>query len=327
MAGITRPLLAETVESLDQVRFPVLATPKLDGIRCLKVNGQILTRKFKPLPNDHIRSTLERILPDGIDGEVMVLATPPKTEHTFFDDEVSAIVDLGQKQATFNEIQSGVMKKAGTPNFIFYAFDYVSGELEKPYTERVDELSKWFNALPVTDQKRIRILEPVVISSPQELSLLETKYLADGFEGVMIRHPQGKYKCGRSTLKEGILLKIKQFVDAEAIVLDFEERLHNTNEQETNELGLSKRSSKKDGLVGADTLGNIKVRDISTGLEFHIGSGFDDKIRKEIWSNRETYRNQIVKYKYQPVGVKELPRFPVFLGFRHSDDMGEPDNA
>jgi len=36
---ITKPMLASKCERPDLLPFPVLATPKLDGIRCLKVGG------------------------------------------------------------------------------------------------------------------------------------------------------------------------------------------------------------------------------------------------------------------------------------------------
>ena len=35
-----KPLLAHTVDSIETVQFPVMASPKLDGIRCLIVNGE-----------------------------------------------------------------------------------------------------------------------------------------------------------------------------------------------------------------------------------------------------------------------------------------------
>ena len=42
-----KPLLAETVEDISKLRYPLLASPKLDGIRCVKLNGKALTRKQK----------------------------------------------------------------------------------------------------------------------------------------------------------------------------------------------------------------------------------------------------------------------------------------
>ena len=48
-ATITKPMLAGKCERPDALNFPVLATPKLDGIRCLKIGGRALTRSFKPI--------------------------------------------------------------------------------------------------------------------------------------------------------------------------------------------------------------------------------------------------------------------------------------
>lgn len=295
---ITRPLLAATLEDIETLKFPVLATPKLDGIRVLKVGGKALTRKFKPIPNTHIRDLLEKHLPDGVDGEIM---TP----------------------GTFNDIQSKVMSFDGQPEFTFYAFDYVKDSLIKPYKDRMLDMANALESV-VRDSSlpfSINLLTPVLVRTMDELLELESQCLEHGFEGVMIRQPDGKYKCGRSTLKEQILLKLKRFLDAEARVIGFEEKMHNDNKQEKDEFGLSKRSSKKDGLQPADTLGSLIVEDLKSGVKFGIGSGFDDDLKREIWLHKQKYKNKIVKYKYQSVGVKNAPRFPVFLGFRSKLDI------
>lgn len=291
---ITRPLLAATLEDINAISFPILVTPKLDGIRVLKVDGKAVTRKFKPIPNTHIRELLEKHLPDGVDGEIMI-------------------------DGTFNDIQSKVMSFEGKPDFTFYVFDYVKDSLIKPYRDRMLDMTSAI--LNTTLPFSIRLLSPTQINSIEELLHFESKCLADGFEGVMIRNPNGKYKCGRSTLKEQILLKLKRFCDAEAVVVGFEEKLHNENAIQKDEFGLAKRSSKKEGLVPTNTLGSLLVKDIKTKVEFSIGSGFDDCLRKEIWQNRDKYHNTIVKYKYQSIGIKDAPRFPVFLGFRSKLDM------
>jgi len=294
---ITRPLLAATLEDINTLRFPVLATPKLDGIRVLKVDGKAVTRKFKPIPNTYIREMLEKYLPDGVDGEIM---TP----------------------GTFNDIQSKVMSFDGEPEFTFYAFDYVKDSLTKPYKDRMLDMVNGLESVVKNSTLpfSINLLTPVLVRTVDELLELESQCLEHGFEGVMIRQPDSKYKCGRSTPKEQILMKLKRFLDAEAIVVGFEEKMHNDNIQEKDEFGLSKRSHKKDGLVPANTLGALIVEDQKTKVRFGIGSGFDDAIKKEIWDNRDSYINKLVKYKYQSVGVKDAPRFPVFLGFRSKLD-------
>lgn len=312
---ITRPLLSGSISNLSDIKYPVWATPKLDGIRILKVGGQIVTRKFKPLPNKDVKHKLEFILPDGIDGEILL------------------------RHGTFNDVQSQIMSQDGEPDYIFYAFDYVKDNLDVPYLKRIEDLRTWYNDLllrfialtklpfnswtidPENFKDKIRLLEPIEIKNETELLQYEESCLSLGYEGVMLRAPNGVYKCGRSTNKEGILLKLKRFKDAEAIIIGFEEKLHNSNSQTTDPFGLAKRSHQKAGLVPAHTLGSLLVRDISTGIEFGIGTGFDDALKNEIWQNQDQYINKIVKYKYQAVGTKDAPRFPVFLGVRHADDL------
>jgi len=72
MSPIVKPMLAGKCERPNCLRFPVLATPKLDGIRCLKINSRALTRSFKPVSNQFTRRWIEGNLPDGVDGELIV---------------------------------------------------------------------------------------------------------------------------------------------------------------------------------------------------------------------------------------------------------------
>jgi DNA ligase-1 len=310
---ITRPLLAADLKDFDKIKFPVIVTPKLDGIRCLKVNGQVVTRTFKPIPNKYIRETLQELIPEGIDGEIMIRGA-----------------------GDFNTIQSQVMSFSGKPDFIFYAFDYVKDHLNKPYNERLLDLKKFLEFFESNiwerdydNDDRFVVLPWSYANNFDELIKYEKEYIDLGYEGLMMRDPNGKYKCGRSTEKEGILCKLKRFQDAEAEVIGFQEKMHNENIQEKNEFGLAKRSTKKEGMVPSNTLGSLIVRQTipypepARGMriiEFSIGSGMNDETRKEIWNNQDAYLGKNVKYKFQEMS-KDGPRFPVFLGFRSNLDM------
>ena len=116
-------------------------------------------------------------------------------------------------------------------------------------------------------------------------------------------------------------MKLKRFVDSEAMILGFSELMHNENEAEVNELGYTKRSHKKEGMVASGLLGAFGVRDIVTNVEFDVASGLDEELKKEIWDNKDKYLGKLIKYKYFPTGGKEKPRLPVFLGFRDLDDL------
>jgi DNA ligase-1 len=282
--------------ALDALNYPQLATPKLDGIRSVKQNGRALSSSFKDIPNLYVQSNMA-LLPEGLDGELMVRAD------------------------SFNQVQSGIMSEDGEPDFQFCVFDYVSKSLSQPYKERVAELKKL--TLPAFCIK----LLPTVINNKEELIAYEKKCLDDGYEGIMIRSPNGPYKCGKATVKQGWLLKVKRFKDSEAVIMGFEEQLENTNEKTVNELGKSTRSKHQAGMIAKDTLGKFLVREIGTtpwnGREFAIGTGekLTKELRKEVWDNKEKYIGKIVTYKYQPYGVKDLPRLPIWKSFRDPRDM------
>ena len=135
--------------------------------------------------------------------------------------------------------------------------------------------------------------------------------------------PVGAYKMGRSTTKEGILLKVKEFADAEATVVGFNEKLSNQNELKTDVFGYAERSTEKAGMVPAGTLGSFHVK-MTDGREFNCGSGLNDEQRLEIWNNQDEYLGKMIKFKYMQIGVDKktgVPRLPIFLGFRHPDDV------
>lgn len=306
---INKPMLAASMENskgepmeFKDLAYPLGASIKLDGIRCLRVGGQTLSRSFKQIPNKYIQKCMNELSIDGLDGELV----------TYNEDGTCR---------TFNQVQGDVMREDGEPNFKFEIFDYVKDDLTKPYVERIKDLKNWYTGLP----EFCVLIVPTIINNEAELLAFEEKAIADGHEGIMTRNLKGGYKCGRATFKSQDLIKIKRFVDSEAIILGFEEKLRNENEAEVDELGHTKRSSAKAGLVPAGTLGTLLVRDIKDGREFGIGTykGLKKEDLQEIWDNQSKYIGKIVKYQYQFVGTKDLPRIPSFQGFRDERDMSE----
>jgi DNA ligase-1 len=303
---VTKPMLAASMENskgeemtFSDLKYPLGASIKLDGIRCLRVNGQTLSRSFKQIPNKHIQEQMKN-LPDGLDGELVT-----------YNQDGSV--------RTFNQVQGDVMSEDGEPNFRFEIFDYVSCGLNYSYLNRIADLQRISTLLP----SFCTLILPTIINNESELLTYEEKAIADGHEGIMTRNLNGGYKCGRATFKSQDLIKIKRFKDSEAKILGFEEKLHNANEATTDELGHTKRSSHKAGMVPANTLGALLVVDIYDGREFKIGTGdgLNDKLKKEIWDNQDNYLNKIVNYRYQVVGTKDKPRIPSFQGFRSEDDL------
>ena len=297
---ITKPMLAASLENFDSIKFPVYVTPKLDGIRCLKIDGNIVSRTFKPIRNTELAAAIKDLLPDDSDGELIMGGT--------FQNTTSMVMSAD--------------KTIGNEKAYFYWFDYVLDDHKKPYLERMNDMKKFVEDHPeiLTDSPvKIVPLIPTEINTVEELVQYESEVLEKGFEGVMLRTSHGPYKFGRSTLKEGSLVKMKKFDDDEAIVIGFSELSKNTNEKTKDEFGYAKRSSHKEGKIGQDTLGSFIV--VWRETEFSIGSGFTMEQRKEFWDDRNNLIGKLVKFKYFATGMKDAPRFPIFLGIRHIDDI------
>lgn len=294
-----KPMLAGSIEDLNDIKFPVMASTKLDGVRGVILDGKLVGRSLKPIPNKFISSILSKPEYNGLDGEL--------------------IIGEPDSKSLCRDTVSGCMSYEGEPDFFFFVFDiYNAGavdaiERQKMVHERVRSLScKYIGWLPQT-----------VIHTIDELLAYEQRMLGFGYEGVILRSPMGFYKHGRSTLREGLLLKLKRFKDAEAVIVGFEELMHNGNEATINELGYTERSSHKENKTGWNMLGALVVTNKTTGQTFRVGTGFDDKVRSAIWCNQDQYIGKYIKYKYFEIGEKDLPRHPVFLSFRDPIDMGE----
>lgn len=287
-----KPLLASDAV-LENISYPVLASPKLDGVRAIIREGVVYSRSNKPIPNKHVQALFANC--EYLDGELIV---GDPTSHSVYRDTVSV-----------------VMSHDKIEDVSFYAFDFVRN-MDTSYIKRRAEL---IHAIKKYDNENVFLHAHQELNYIESLLDYEAKCLELGYEGLILRDPYSLYKQGRSTAKEGILLKLKRFLDAEALVLDFEERMENTNKKTTNELGRSARSSHKAGKVGRGDLGALLVR--HDGIDFAIGTGFDDAERSHIWQNREQFRNMLAKFKYFPVGVKDAPRHPVFLGWRDKGDL------
>lgn len=290
-----KPMLAAEAD-LNKLRFPLLASAKLDGIRAIVQNGVVLSRSLKPIPNKFVQDAFCHL--EHLDGELIVGDPCSKT---VYRDTVSHV--MAHDKTGFD--------------LRFYVFDHVQNPSER-YQNRLVQVNR--RSRPVLNNTSTITHPQHVVTCLDTLLTLEQKLLDQGYEGLILRDPDAPYKFGRSTVKEGYLLKLKRFSDAEAVVIGFEERMHNGNEATTNELGRTKRSSHQAGKSGRGDLGALVVR-TPEGVEFNIGTGFDDAERQRVWDSRDQYLGKTAKYKYFAVGVKTAPRHPVFLGWRDPVDM------
>lgn len=295
MSKVFKPLLAVACEDVTKLNYPMLLSEKLDGIRMSVHNGVCMSRSMKPIPSAAVQAKFGKPEYEGYDGEII-----------YGDKNAKDVFNKSTRACMSHEFP----EEFDISELKFYVFDQINDDV---YSDR------WWYIRP-DKQNQVTKLDNFTVNSPEEVQELEAIFLAMGAEGVILRSPEGRYKQGRSTLKEGILLKVKQFVDEEAIIIDFEEKMHNANEATVGELGQTKRSSHQENMIPCGTLGALVVHSEKWGT-FKIGTGFNDEQRQEIWDNKGKYDGQLVKFKYFAVGIVDKPRFPVYIGIRHEDDM------
>lgn len=308
-----KPLLASPVD-LDKLKFPVMVSPKMDGIRAINMSGVgLVSRNIKAIPNNHVRDIAYRLFPIGFDGELL----------TYTDGKVD----------DFSTVSSKIMSRDGAPDFKFHVFDNYEMNTA-PFSERIYNVARDVQGLRRQMSKAVDYLDDVEhhrVMCLEELMDYEEQKLAERWEGIMLRDPNGIYKFGRSTANEGILLKMKRFFDAEAKIVDFVEREINNNEQTRDNLGRAKRSTAKAGKVPAGDLGALVV-EVAAGTElngvtleqpvrFELGTGFTASQRVGFWGSRAYLLDRVVKFKAQELSKDTIPRFPVFMGLRHPDDL------
>jgi len=292
-----RPLLAATLDPLNdpkvlnKIRFPVFCSPKLDGIRAISMGGgQLLSRSGKLIPSKQARALFGGF--NKLDGEL--------------------IYDNPTIPNVYNVTQSFVMSIAkpalgddGLPLLRYYVFDRITDD---PYDVR-------YKSLPTGDKWLIPLTQ-TYIANMDAMLIYEDKCLAAGYEGIMIRSINGPYKHGRANLNDQILMKLKRFSEFEAPIIGFEEQLTNLNKPILDDLGYTERSTSKENLVPADTLGSIIVDYQGTPLSVSCGC-MDHAMRKHVWRNQKLFLGKVIVVRHLDKNlIGYLPRFGRFAGFR-----------
>lgn len=281
------PLLSASLDGVDLrgLRYPLLASPKFDGIRCVIWEGIAYSRNGKPLRNYFLQEWASHH--HNVDGEIIVGSpTDP--------------LCLNRTHA--------VMAYEGQPDFKLYAFDRRS---DHDFIYRLNDVHTIFG-----DQSRFAPVEHVFVTDAEKVQELEDMWLEQGYEGLMLRDPQGKYKNGYSTVREGILFKLKRFTDGEAVVRSLEPALENLNPLQKDEMGYAKRSTHQANLIPKDMIGTLICDDAKWG-ELRIAPGtmpHEDRVR--FFKNPELIVGKSIHWRSFGYGLKDKPRFARYYGIR-----------
>jgi DNA ligase-1 len=294
----------------DKLTFPCMVEPKIDGVRGVYLSNDIgfTTRTLKRFANKYIDKLFNDPLLLGLDGELTV--GPITAENVL------------------NLTTSAVNSEDGEPTTVWNLFDYITDETsELGYYERWLRLTVRVNHInSITDKYKdlLTVVPFQVVYSIGEFYVVEAAYLRQGYEGIIYRSFEGKYKSGRATVKENSFLRKKRFVTDEAVVVSIGEANENTNVKETNELGKSFRSSVKANMKPKGAVGKLFCKDVKTGNVIEVGPGkMKHTERVYYFENQDKLIGKYISYKHFPRGVKNKPRFPTFEYIRDSNDIVE----
>lgn len=295
----------------------LIMQPKWDGMRCLfdGRDGRAMSRSWKPLGSKYLQMFANDFGPmlHGIDSEVF-----PGHDYD---------------PTSFRAAMSKIRAEEGSREFTVVAYDNWS--LRGSYHTRqqlvcaaLSELGTVFGNSAAGYRARVIFTESRVVKTLDEIYAYEEELLAEGHEGGILRRAGTMYKYGRATFSKGELLKLKRWVDDEAVVIGYEPRYVNNNEPTRDARGYQVRSAHQENLEPIDQLGVLKVskrNSDGTSTEFGIGSflGWDHDYLRQLWTIRDTLPGRIVKYKHQGYGGGyDKPRQPIGLGWRDPADMG-----
>ena len=258
------------------------ATPKLDGVRAVFIPEHgFFTRTNKPI--------------NGLDSIAEVLEEECRNRGlSFVDGELIA------SGGSFQVSQSVILGSdhAGKSSIEYHVFA-VGGDFRN-----TEDMLK---AIPHTPEARIfRVKSEAIPNTFEAVEETCRKFTAQGYEGVVLRHPEVAYFEGRSNH----LLKYKFFKEADLKiigVIEGEGRL-------------------------AGTLGSLVVEGEVEGKRVRscVGTGLTDEDRKILYEDAHLI-GKIVTVKYQ--AITERPdiegnyslRFPSFMGVKEDRDFCLPE--
>jgi len=278
------PMLAHSFDGTkrSKFQFPADAQPKLDGVRCIAsrdANGEIdLTSrqgKFWDLPL--IAKQLDKWLPENmiLDGEIYI-----------HGESCQRITSLAKSANP-----GGKSYKPESEALEYHVYDVptVEGDDSLPWIERCMVLGE-------VGDKHDQIIVPTIrIRNEKDLWEAHGTFIADGYEGAILRADHGQYLWG---YRSSELLKVKEFRDAEFRVL--------------------KARDGKGKMAGCVIW--ICHNDVTKDT-FECTMKVTMAERQRMFNNKEDYIGRLLTVRFFDRTDGALPRFPVGIVFRDAIDL------
>jgi hypothetical protein len=191
------------------IKFPALIQPKINGVRAtisLDANGQIQILSKEGLKYDlsHIKDEFEQnkeVFVAGINGNDVDIIFDGEL---YIHDEKLQVISSAVKAFNIN-----------TPRVVFVAFDLaISGETN---LNRFKMLKALLSFTTERLNSSIEIIKTHIVQNDGTVQLKTDDYIADGYEGSVLRNPDGYYAFGKRPMD---MVKLKRVVDEEFTIVD-----------------------------------------------------------------------------------------------------------
>ena len=265
------PMLAYDYNKRSQyITFPCHVQPKLDGVRTIACNNKLYSRNWNIFPElPHIIDELSLIKGNIIlDGEMY-------TDDINFE-SIVGLVRKGHKTA--EEISNSYK--------IYYnVFDCIDKSLS--FAKRYAQLQSLFAKHKF---KHIRLVQTEVCQSKDSVDSYLTKYINEGYEGLILRNSSAKYEVN---IRSNNLQKLKRFIDAEFEIIGY------TTPDDGKEVGC--------------VIWKCKTEE---GKEFTVRPEGSYEYRKKLYRQAKRCIGKKLTVKFQEYTNGGVPRFPVGISIR-----------
>jgi ATP-dependent DNA ligase len=244
-------------------------------------------QKFKLLSSEcnlilsvpHIEEAMKHYPPNEYDGELYV--------HGMDFEDVHSIVG----RTTNIHIEFWKME--------YHIFDIIN---EEPQAVRTLELQR------LGDYGPIKTVPYHAVENFEGVMNVYNDFLADGYEGMIVRNSGAGYVRKRSTM----MLKFKPKKDDYYVIKGYSVQIDKNKEIKPGILG-------KLICAGSESLDIPSIGEYSPYKPmpdgyFGVGSGFTKEQRETYWATKELLVNQLCHVQYQNItSGKGVPRFPIFM--------------
>lgn len=315
---VQKPCDLASIDSKDLTEYYV--SEKYDGVRGHIFNGELLSASNTPIPNIFCQELFgKNPYLDFADGELLTFpSSDPRLTYSPFR-LTSGIIR--------SKLKSG--KESGV-RLAFFVLDHTNrtGNYNPAaVAQKVEKAREWM--AKKCEEKFNTIEVPYLIAAaqynfdPTHFGELLHDAHTGKIEGVMLRHKKMPYFHGRSSATNPGLIRSVFRETREYEVVGFQPRKKNVSISFQDERGLLKKSRKQQDLVEVPQLGALVCK-TPKGEIFSVGTGFSEQERTdmfmEILKNPEAFNGKQAKISSKAFNETQVPREPVFEGFRESFD-------